>query len=86
MTYERAGRSGGTTKTSQNQGVVVDFVSQKPLEIGENPEGLSHSIHGRSSGLLRVAAVQLSRLDPEDRASLRKYVERDLTKMEASNG
>jgi hypothetical protein len=34
--------------------------------------------------LLRVAAVQLPRLEPEDRAALRKYVERDLT--EASNG
>lgn len=28
--------------------------------------------------LLRVAAVQLSRLSPEDRAALRKYVERDM--------
>jgi hypothetical protein len=28
--------------------------------------------------LLRVAAVQLPRLDREDRAALRKYVERDM--------
>lgn len=83
MAYDPDGRSGGTTETPQDQGVVIDFVSQKPLEIGEKPGGLSHSIHSRSSGVLRIAAVQLPRLSPEDRAALRKYVERD---MEASRG
>lgn len=74
MAYERAGRSGGATKTATDQGVAVDFVSQKPIEIRGNPGCLSHS----REALLRVAFVQLPRLSAEDRAGLRKYVERDM--------
>ena len=44
-----------------------------------------HRSDTSAAALLRVAAVQLPRLEPEDRAALLKYVERDLTK-EASNG
>lgn len=78
MAYDPAGRSGGTAKTPQDQGVVVDCVSQKPLEKGEKPGVLSHIIHSPAARRLMVAARQFPLLDPEDRAALRKFVERDM--------
>jgi hypothetical protein len=46
----------------------------------ERKSNVQHVIVPRSYPLLRVAAVQLPRLDREDRAALRKFIERDLTK------
>lgn len=73
MTYAPDGRSGGTVKTTTEQWVVVDFVSQKPIGIRGKPKALSHS-----EALLRVAAVQLPRLSAEDRAAIRPFIERDM--------
>lgn len=45
---------------------------------------MEHSFASRSRDLLRVAAAQLPRLTPEERAALRPYVERDLHMVERS--
>jgi hypothetical protein len=46
--------------------------------LGEPARPFSDTFKASDAILLRVAAVQLPRIDREDRAALRKYVERDM--------
>jgi hypothetical protein len=72
-------------ETQENQGfsVAPEAGARQPMaEPSENSASPDvenpGTLFASRSALLRVAAVQLPRLDREDRAALRKYVERDM--------
>jgi hypothetical protein len=60
-----------------------DAFTAGPRTNSERARNDPRSCKTPGSSLLRVAASQLARLDPEDRAALRPHVERD---MEACRG
>ncbi len=54
-----------------------DFKHLRRLTVPDRPIE-SQGVSAPLANLLRVAAVQLARLDPEDRAALLPFVKRDM--------
>lgn len=74
--------SGSDFRTLQDR-AALSVNDARTCEISDTPLTQPRPIPfaGRSADLLRVAAVQLPRLDPEDRAALLPYVQRDMAKV-----